>query len=749
MSRTLAFLWLAVVLTAGLHIGLTVFRGFPLDSDLMALLPAEKLDPAVRQAEESIDTQLSRRMIVLFGHADKARATAAAAELEQRLRDAGLLAPGSDIPDGDAIQRLGALYFPARAALLAEDDRRRLIDGKGDELRDRALAQIFGFGGIADGRLLARDPFLLFPAFLAGLPLPSSRAHIEDGRPVIEADGLAWVGVTGILSGDATSLAFQQRFAAAFGPPPADMKTLRLGAIFFASAGAGSALKLSSAIGLVSLLATALLLLAVFRSVKPLLLGLLSIAVGLIVALSACLLIFGRLHVAAQLFGASLIGIAADYSLLYFAQTFSPAAPGSQRLRRVLAGITLGMATTVIGYLTLALSPFPGLHQVALFSAVGLLAAYATVTLWFPPLDRLPAQALPAGATMAADRIAAFWRGRGWIALAVPALLLAGVGYSQLRSDDDVRHQQALDPDLSAQQVEVQKLLGYAPSNQFFLVEGADDEETLRREEALAEKLRPLAVSFMSPAGFAPSQARQEENRALVQDRLYHPYLADLTAKLGTLPTIETVPETMLSLSAVRDSGAIALLPAMLVAPGRHLVLLQGAADLSALAHAGDGMPGVRFVDPTGDISAVLAVYRRRAVMLLAGSLLLMAPLVAWRYGPRGVLPVLGPPTLAIVLTPALLALVGLPFTFFTALGLVLALSIGVDYAVFFAEDGRLAPVTMLGVTLAMSTAVLSFGLLAISPVEGMRTFGAAMLVAVPLAWAMSPIAARANKRDR
>ena len=751
MRRIAAFLWLALVLAAALHVGLAIRRGLPLDSDLMALLPTETFDPSVRQAEDAINARLSRRLIVLFGAADPAAAKEAAQGLESRLREAGLLTPGSDIPDGNAIQRLGAVYFPARAALLSEEDRRRLTEGRGEELRDRALGQIFGIGGIADGRLLARDPFFLFPAFLAGLPLPSGRVNLEDGRPVIEDKGLTWVGVTGVLAGDSTSLSVQRRFAQAFGAPPAGVKILRLGAIFYASAGAGSAMALSSAIGGISLLATALLLLAIFRSARPLLLGLLSIGTGLAVALSACLLVFGTLHVAAQLFGASLIGIAADYSLLYFAQIFSPATDSRQRLRQVLAGISLGMATTVIGYLTLALSPFPGLRQVALFSAAGLIAAYLTVVLWFPGFDRLPSKTLAPTLVHIAGRIETFWRGRGRIVLALAALALAVIGYSRLAIDDDVRHQQALDPDLSAQQTEVQRLLGWSPSSQFFLVEGADDEQALQREEALADRLRPAIAAgalsgWMSPAGFVPSQVRQTSDRALVEERLIRPHLPDLSAALGTaLAAPEAGPP--LTLQAVRDSGAIALLPAMLIGPGRHLVLLREAKDLAVIAKAAAGLPGVRFVDPTGEISAVLAAYRQRAVLLMAASLLLMAPLVAWRYGARGVVFVLGPPALAILLTPALLALAGLPFTFFTALGLVLALSIGVDYAVFCAEDGRLAPVTMLGVTLAMSTAVLSFGLLAVSDIEGMRTFGAAMLVAVPLGWVMAPLAARARKR--
>jgi len=92
--------------------------------------------------------------------------------------------------------------------------------------------------------------------------------------------------------------------------------------------------------------------------------------------------------IGALLFGVSLIGVAVDYSLQYCTEIFAPAASPPMRLRRVLMGITLGTATTVIGYLTLFLAPFPGLHQIAVFSAVGLVAAWMTVVLWLPRLDR-------------------------------------------------------------------------------------------------------------------------------------------------------------------------------------------------------------------------------------------------------------------------------------------------------------------------------------------------------------------------
>jgi predicted exporter len=128
-----------------------------------------------------------------------------------------------------------------------------------------------------------------------------------------------------------------------------------------------------------------LLILVAFRALRPLWLSILVIAVGVLCALSASLWLFGELHVAALLFGVSLIGISVDYSLIFCAQRFSAdELAARERLRRVMAGLVLGLATTLIGYVTLLLAPFPGLHQLAAFSGIGVTASFITVVAWLP-----------------------------------------------------------------------------------------------------------------------------------------------------------------------------------------------------------------------------------------------------------------------------------------------------------------------------------------------------------------------------
>jgi predicted exporter len=765
----LALVWLVLVAVAVIHVGLTVQRGLPLQTDFMALLPREDRDPTVQQAKDAMLEAISQRIVILVGHREPAAARAAADSIERTLADAGLISPNRDIPDADAMRRMGALYFTHRAGLLAEADRRLLLEDRGADLLTRALSQIYGFIGMADSRLLAQDPFQLFPAFLATLPVPTNRLSLDDGRLVTRDDGTTWVLVTGQLTGKSSALAFERRFVHAFGTAEAgarerspDLQILRLGAVFFAHEGARQGLAETSLIGGLSLAGAVLMFLLVFRRLQPLLLGVAAIAVGLTVALSVSLAIFGELHVAAQMFGASLIGIAADYSLVYFGQTFSPTIRPAERIHRVLPGIALAMLTAVVGYLTLLASPLPGLHQVAVFSAIGLCAAFCTVALWFPLLDRTRPRPMATTLAQWADDWWSWWHEpkfrRPRFAALVLLVLIGVVGLTRLEAEDDVRRQQALSPTLLAEQAAVLRLTGFDQSTQFYTVEAENTDQALHREEALGERLSALVAQraiagWRSPARFVPSAARQADNRDLVEWKLVAPHLAALRDQIG-MPAVASAPsDGPLSLMDLLATQAIPLLPLLILdnGPGRtvHLVMLEGVRDTAALQAAADSLPGVRFVDPTSDLTDLFRVYRQRAIALLAASAALMLLPLAWRYGLRGGLRVLAPPAAVAALTPGLLALAGVPFTFFGAMALMLVLSMGIDYAIFCAEGrGQRNAVTLVSVALAMLTTLLSFGLLAFSALAGVRSFGLTMAIGLPLAFLLAPLAASAERRE-
>jgi predicted exporter len=754
MSRLFALVWLAVVVLAGGTLAVRLHHGLAFRTDLMALLPREAQNPALQQANDMVARALSQKIVLLVGAADRDQARAAAAELGHRLEASGLAELTTGGFDPDRLRQMGTLYFPYRQGLLAEDDRQRLQQGQGAEVALRALSQVYGFVGMTDAKLLRADPFLLMQSFFTGLPLPLSRLSLDEGMLSLRQDGTTWILVAGRLTGEPYALDVQKKLTETLDldglkASRPGLAVLRLGAVFFAQAGAAQAMGETSTIGLLSTLGTVLVVVIAFRALAPLGLSLLVIGVGVGTALAASLWAFGELHVGALLFGVSLIGVAVDYSLQYCTEIFAAPAPPADKLKRVFMGVSIGTATTVIGYLTLFLAPFPGLHQIAAFSAVGLVAAWLTVVLWLPRLDRARPPRHGARMLSWAGGFLGFWEGQSrWRFVLLGGLLVLGLaGLTRLHADDDVRRMQSLSPPLVAEQEMIQALIGATGGSQFFLVQGEDDETALRREEALVARLRPLVaakalIGFQAPAQYVPSAQRQAENRRLVTAQLT-PLMAEQAQRLGLAePPVMSSNDQPLTLAEA--TGPLGFLSVLVLAPGTHVVSLDGVARLGEVAAAAEGIEGVRFIDPAGQFSALLAKYRVRALGLLALSALLMAPLLAWRYGLKRAAFVMAPPLAAVVLAPCLRALAGGAFTFFDAMALVLVLSVGVDYAVFCAEtSGARKPVTMLAVALAASTALMSFGLLALSGVAAVQAFGTTMLLGILLAFLLAPLARR------
>ena len=765
-----AFAWLIIVVCAAVWLGIQFQRGVTVQTDLTALLVQEKQDAAVQRAEDLATRRLARRVFVLAGDKDRSIARAAGAAIANALAHSGLTLSVSYHLPADSLTALGEMYFPYRFGLLTSDERELLQNNQGDRIMDRALAAVYGPEALIDVTMLRRDPFQLLQTFLTGLPLPFAHVSLDDGVLTVHDRSQTWVLVSAQLQGNVYALAFQKRFIAIFDGITSRLRAqipglevLRVGAIFYANEGAASAITETSLIAAVSLVGTIILILAVFREARPLWLTLLAIATGVVCAFSVCLTVFGGIHVIVLLFGVSLIGIAIDYCLQYVAARCGPNAGSPQlALRRVLPGITIGVTTTLIGYLTLMLASFPGLRQLAVFSSTGLAVSFLTLVLWLPLLDRADPLRESAPIMAMANLLWAFWqdyRYRRWrVGFIAICALIAVAGFSRLKIDDDLRHQQALASDLRADESAIRRLTGIAGGTEFFLVQGKNTECVLQSEELLIEELKVARHEgalrgFEALAQFIPSIKRQRSDSQLVRERLLRPYLAGYYQRLGLIGGIEpdTTSNNFLTPDAIAVSSPLSFLRSLILESGpteaSQVVLLNGVTRPDDLCRITEGVPGVHFADPAGEVTSILTEYRRRALILIVVSTLLMMPVLMWHYGLRGSLRTLLPPVAAVTLAPPVGALAGVTFNFFGALALVLVLSIGFDYAVFCREaTPPHRPATMIGVWLAMMATLLSFGLLGFSRTYAVHAFGITLLAGTIFAFIFSPLASDRGK---
>lgn len=746
--RLLAAVWLLAVLAMAAH-QWQFWSAARLDTDVMALLPRDEHEPAVAAATQRLARSAEGRVVVMLGAAADGDARRAAQAW--RLALPAALGWREQRVDEAAAAASVAFYRPWRDRLLTAGQREWLAAQPADVAAERALSALHQPG--PGGRLTpwAADPLGLWPAWWAErggetlarpeqgeLVLASGdgagRRHwvvllYDTGRPAFALDGEARIA-------DALATAEQAARAAV----PA-LAVHRAGLPLHAEAAAVQASREVNSIGWGSLAAVMALVWLAFRRVRALALVALSLGIGVAAGVSATALVFGQVHLLTLVFGASLVGVAEDYGIHWFAsRQAAPDEAPARLLHHLLPGLVLALVTSVLGYAVLAWAPFPGLRQMAVFSAAGLTAAFLTALCWFPLVDgRAPAM------TGLSRRIAASlarwprWQGRAAQIGALVALgLVLGTGLSRVQPNDDIRQLQSSPAALVADQREVGRLLGLPSPGQFYVVTAADEAGLLAREEALTARLAPLRASgvlagWQALSDWVPSPDRQRADAALTA-RTETAVLQAVNSRLGESINRPAFAAEPLTLAQWRQGAA--------AAAGAHLWLgevpqvdggtavaslvmlrgVEGTAALPRLAAAADGLPGVRWVDKPAEVSQLLGRYRASMTwLLLAGHALVLAAL-AWRFGHRA-WRAWAPTAIASVAAVAVLGLLGMPLQLFNVLALLLLLGVGVDYGVFLLEhrgDGA----AWLAVVLGAASTALSFGLLAVSSTPALRAFG-------------------------
>src|SRR5690606_17351575 len=99
-----------------------------------------------------------------------------------------------------------------------------------------------------------------------------------------------------------------------------------------------------------------------FRSLRSLVVAAVPLLAGFILAVTACLLVFGEIHGLALAFGASLLGVGIDYPV-HFLNHRGLHREGSMVPVGLRKGLSLGAATTVLGIGALAASGFEVMKQ--------------------------------------------------------------------------------------------------------------------------------------------------------------------------------------------------------------------------------------------------------------------------------------------------------------------------------------------------------------------------------------------------
>jgi predicted exporter len=759
LERLLPRLFLIVLLVVVALAGWQWHAGAPLSANLMELVPGNNPDALELSAEQRIQEPLNREMLVLVGHAEQQKAVDLAHKISDQWQASDLFEKVQWNLQAD-LPALREQLLQGRLAMLSDSDRTQLIEQPQAFIQKRVQSLFDPFSGFS--LVPSQDDWLgLTGRIQNSQPVHGSvQLDIGSGALIAHADGKHWVLLRARTKADAFDMSLPLKVSGLLDEARAqarqtDAQLLAASGLLYAAHGQQQATREITWVGGGATVGILLLLLLAFKRWRVLL-AFLPVVVGMLFGATACIALFGKMHVMTLVLGSSLIGVAVDYPLHYLSKGWSLQPWRSwPALRLTLSGLSLSLATSCIGYLALAWTPFPALTQIAVFSAAGLIGAYLTAVCLLPALlqgvELRPAQ----WPLQVAERLMGL-RARLLRRVSTPVLMgllliFCATGLWQLTTKNDIRQWIAAPQSLTDEARSVARITGYQPTSQFFLVRGQDQQQLLDRQTALSQRLDQLVAlgklqGYLSLNQQMASPTEQQATRKALDT------LPDDWQPLVELGVpVEALNKELATLRALPPQNIDQVLAGPLGEPWRLLwmgsvdggvagiVSLQGLSDANLLRIQAQDLPGVQLVDRLGDLNKVFAATQISAAELKLLSCVLIVLLLIIPFGLSGALRVIALPLLAAVCSLASLGWLGQPLTLFSLFGLLLVTAISVDYAILMREQVGGAAVSLLGTLLAAATTWLSFGLLAISSTPAVSNFGLSVSLGLAFSFMLAP----------
>ncbi len=547
--------------------------------------------------------------------------------------------------------------------------------------------------------------------------------------------------------------ALQRRLQAIFTTADADGYRLTLtGVPVFAVRAQARIEKDVTRVTLASTLGVLAVFLALFRTLRSLVAVAAVLAFAVAGGVLATQWLFGYVHGLTLALGSTLVGVCIDYPIHVLAHCAGRHRPETV-VRRLWPALALGGGTTLIGYLALGASGYPGFQQVAVFAVVGILAALLATRYVLPAFVTGRSLRRPRLQPLAAWLAFARRHRRRLRWLALVTLTIAAALWPRLKWLDDLEKLAAIDPDLKRLDRRVRARLGGIEPGRAVWIEAPDLETALQRAEAATLRLRRLkaegALDHFQPLyPWYVSRRLQVHNwrqyRAHVTPEFVEAWRQALRdAGLAVLP-LSRLPTAEPPWLTASDPRAMEILAGQvqILEDRANLVIWLGRHDPAAVRAAVADLAGVRYLSQRDRVNRLARRYRHRAALALVAGSVVIWGVLAWRY--RSVLAGLQ------VLTPALLggativagfAASGFPLSFFHLLAALLAIAICVDYAIFYRERrGGDPEATYRAMGASMLTTVTAFAALGLATQPVLQALSLAVTCGVMSGYLWCPV---------
>ncbi|CED59483.1 membrane protein [Moritella viscosa] len=760
---------IVVLLLAGYQLG---WGQWKIETNILSLLPTDSQAQAnqqqdISQAKSALFQQANQRVLVAISGE---KAIPAYYQLANTITSfSGIENESMTVPD---ISDVIAFYQPYRDSVMTDDYQALLTEPQA--INNFVLGKLTQVSDPFVSGSLAISPRLNLADFLATGLTQLQSFETEQGIIVVNKNGLKHYIMPIKVDVDGFSVkqtqAFSQQLQAEFQrlKTKFDVDVLYSGVLFHTAESSQQAEYEMSTFGVISLLAVLLMILAVFRSAKPVNLALLVLAISVVYGLTAVVTLFNQLHLLTLVFAVTLIGIVIDYCFHAFV-SFSVSNNSNTigGIKSIRTALCLGFITTALGYAALIMSPLSLLSQVAVFMIFGLFGALLTVLLLLPYFNLSGKISVTPSVWTLTDKLN-IWltrlhQQRRILFVILSLGFVSAIVLDDINFNDDIRLLNSSPAFLIDNEIKMAKLMGYQHS-QRIVITADDSEALLQRQEVLLARLQSEQqqqpdLVVKSIASLLPSVAKQQVNNDQLKDAEQQQVFQQGLAILGLTDTVDEFKP--LTLDAF-NSGPLQPLSAVYI----YQYQSQDANNIDESVDKGAAMKHALWVETSGvalntdlqqwiatqpdmsidnkpaEVSAALSHYRQALLLLFAGAILVVTIVLCLRFGLiqglLGLLSIVVSAGGALLLTQLSLGHLNI----FNLLAVLLILALAIDYVIFYQEHG-LQRNTVLAITLSAISSALVFGVLALSVTPAVESFGLTVMFGIMLVFLLAPLSAK------
>lgn len=770
-SRSKLVVWCIqfAVLLAGLSY-LWLFKSFTIVADLNQIFSVEQ-DPEIQLVSDQLEQQQLRQHLLLVGHQDKATAIKYAQRAAKSLNEITGIAVKvkfDALPELDSIVRDYLNYPYAFISeqyryLFQANDSQRLFNYQFNLLNDVASPWV--------AATLQSDKTLALADFFNQQRLPSAKLKNHDGFLIAtknEPVGQAryYVLVNFMSNGTGLDLNVAKKIAANVASLKQQALTqdtgvdyLATGAAFFTASASSSAQNEMTLFGAISVFATLLLIMVIYRSVLSVFCTLFVVSVSMIYGYTALRLLFTEVNVLTLVFAVTLIGIAADYSFHALSELRFSKPKVANPLHTIRSSLLLSFLTTTAGYLILVFTPLILFKQIAVFTMAGLLGALLCVLLLYPSLVVLKAKSAMQVPNFISGlhNLQQVWLNNKLAMCWQLLFIIVGLfGLTFLDNDDDPRHFYKVPDDLITQQQTISDLLAAKWDSSYLLIAGDSEQQVLRLMEQLLPKLEQLQAdkeiaAYSSISQWLPSISMQKSNQQLLSGAVNRGHFTQLNSVLGFNAVARPLDDYQQLDFATWQNTKVAPLftNQWLQIENRFysVIKLKSLQNTSSVKSLANTYTDVFFIDKVAGISEQIGQFRLQLIFIYALALT-MAMAIFWlRYGLLNAFVAVTRPLIAVLVALILSTWFYGSLTVFNYVAGILILALGLDYCIFYAEHGLCKKITLTTCVSALSS-LFVFAILIVSSTPAVSQFGFTVFIGVVVVFLISPRLALVSKRN-